>query len=67
MIVKRTAKFSIAKLSQPDTNIKTNIKCQKHVTYICEIKIKFHIPANSTFMTKIKVNIQKLLALLLLT
>ena len=65
MIVKITTKFSIANLSQPD--IKTNVKCYKNLTYSCKIKIKIHIPATTTFMTKIKVNIQTLLALLLLT
>ena len=49
------------------TNIKTNIKCLKNLTYSCKIKIKIHIPATITFMTKIKVITQKLLALLLLT
>ena len=34
------------------------------MTYSCTIKIKIHIPAITTFMTKLKVNIQKLLALL---
>ena len=33
------------------------------MTYSCTIKIKIHIPAITTFMTKLKVNIQKLLGL----
>ena len=32
----------------------------ENLTYSCKIKIKIHIPAATTFMTKIKVNNQKL-------
>ena len=47
-------------------DIKANVKCYKNLTYSCKQKIKIHIPATLTFMTKIKVYNQKLLALLLL-
>ena len=40
---------------------------EKFEVYSCKIKTKIHIPAATTLMRKIKVNIQKLLALLLLT
>ena len=60
MIVKITTKFSIANLGQ------TIIIWSKNLTYSCKIKIKIHIPATTNFKTKIKVNNQKLLALLLL-
>ena len=59
MIVKITSKFSIANLGQ-------TIIISKNLTYSCKIKIKIHIPATTNFKTKIKVNNQKLLALLLL-
>ena len=64
MIVKITAKFSISNPTRY-TNIKTNIKFQ--MKYSCKKKIKIRIPTTTTSMTKMKVDIQKLPALLLLT